>query len=128
MDQMFIDSLEVMCPIGAYPEEHGILQRLMVSAAFDADLSRAAETDDLSAACDYSGIPARISRMLNESHTELIERAALLIAALLVREYGAPWARVSVYKPDALDGVKGIGVTIERTAGEIRELERRGVL
>ena len=128
MDQMFIDSLEVMCPIGAYPEEHGILQRLMVSAAFDADLSRAAETDDLSAACDHAGIPARTSRMLNESHTELIERAALLIAALLVREYGAPWARVSVYKPDALDGVKGIGVTIERTAGEIRDLERRGVL
>ena len=58
----------------------------------------------------------------------LVERAALLIAALLVREYGAPRARVSVYKPDALDGVKGIGVTIERTAGEIRELERRGVL
>ena len=89
---------------------------------------QAAERSAVSAACDYSGIPARISRMLNESHTELIERAALLIAALLVREYGAPWARVSVYKPDALDGVKGIGVTIERTAGEIRDLERRGVL
>ena len=128
MDRMFIDSLEVMCPIGAYPEEHGILQRLVVSADFDADLSRAAETDDLAAACDYSGIPARISSMLNERHTELVERAALLIAALLVREYGAPRARVSVYNPDALDGVKGIGVTIERTAGESRELERRGVL
>ena len=126
MDKMFIDSLEVMCPIGAYPEEHGILQRLVVSADFDADLSRAAETDDLSAACDYSGIPERISGMLKSR--QLIERAALLIAALLVREYGAPRARVSVYKPDALDGVKGIGVTIERTAGEIRELERRGVL
>jgi len=46
----------------------------------------------------------------------LVSAAALYIAALIMREFKAPWVRVSVAKLAALKSVKRLGVTIERGA------------
>jgi len=58
--------------------------------------------------------PGRIQQLFRDQHFSLLERAAEAIAALVLKDFGAPWVRVSIAKLSALPGVKRLGVVIER--------------
>jgi dihydroneopterin aldolase len=38
------------------------------------------------------------------------------VARIVIREFGAPWVRVTVAKPGAIPGARDVGIVIERTA------------
>ena len=44
----------------------------------------------------------------------LLEKAAETIAEIVLRDFGAPWVRISIAKLGALRNVKKLGITIER--------------
>ena len=65
---------------------------------------------------DYAQIVGRVERLFRSQHFSLLEHAAESVAAAIQEEFGAPWIRVSIAKLAALQGVKRLGVIIERGA------------
>ena len=52
--------------------------------------------------------------MFKEQHFLLLEKAGEAIADVIVREFKAPWVKVSIAKLAPLRNVKKLGIVIER--------------
>jgi dihydroneopterin aldolase len=72
------------------------------------------ESDKVSDTIDYEQVALKIRDLANSGHFRLVETFADRVAALLVKELGAPWVKVSVAKIGILPNAKFVGVTIER--------------
>ena len=77
------------------------------------DVRRAAETDDLAEALDYSEVARTISSVVRDGRFRLIETAAERVAGRLLADHPAGWLRLEVRKPIAGGGYTA-AVTIER--------------
>ena len=62
-------------------------QTLYVSVDMAADVARAAATDDLADALDYSAVAATIATVLREGKFRLIETAAERVAGRLLADF-----------------------------------------
>jgi dihydroneopterin aldolase len=62
----------------------------------------------------YSRHRARIQSELASRHFSLLEALAEHIAQILLNEFKAPWAKISVAKLQAIRGSKMVGICIER--------------
>ncbi|MFZ3019828.1 MAG: dihydroneopterin aldolase [Gallionella sp.] len=114
MDIIFLRELKVETLIGVYEWEKRIPQTLQIDLDIALPSSRACETDNIDDALNYADIVRRIQAELAERHFHLIEALAEHIAKLLLDEFKAPWARVSVAKLQAIRGSKMVGISIER--------------
>ena len=114
MDIIFLRELKVETLIGVYEWEKRVPQTLQIDLDIALPSSRACETDDIADALNYADIDRRIQAELASRHFNLIEALAEHIAKLLLDEFKAPWARVSVAKLQAIRGSKMVGVSIER--------------
>jgi len=120
VDQIFIKGLAIDAVIGVYDWERTIRQRLILDLDLGWDISAAAAGDDLSATLDYAALSQRIHDYVSSSSFQLIETLAHKLAELIMAEYGVPWLRLRINKPDAVaEAAGGVGVLIERG-------ERRG--
>jgi 7,8-dihydroneopterin aldolase/epimerase/oxygenase len=111
-DTVSIRGITVQAVIGVYDWEREISQELVVSADMSADVRKAAASDDLADAHDYSAIAETIRRVLEDGRFQLIETAAERIAEAIRERHGVVWTRVEVVKP-LPDGYSS-AVTIER--------------
>jgi 7,8-dihydroneopterin aldolase/epimerase/oxygenase len=116
MDTISIKGLSVPAVIGVHDWERGITQTLvfsvdMVPAA--ADVRKAAETDDLTDALDYSAVAQTIAAVARDGRFRLIETAAEHVAERLLADYPVAWLRLEVRKPVTGGGYTA-AVTIER--------------
>ena len=116
MDLLSVRGLRVSAVIGVRDWEREVTQTLivgvdMVPAA--TDVRKAAETDDLADALDYSAVAQTISSVLREGRFRLIETAAERVAERLLADHPVAWLRLEVSKPIA-DGGYTAAVTIER--------------
>ena len=116
MDYVSVRGLSVSAVIGVRDWERDITQTLvfnvdMVPAA--RDVRRAAETDDLAQALDYSEVAQTISSVVRDGRFGLIETAAERVAARLLSDHPIGWLRLEVHKPIADGGYTAV-VTIER--------------
>jgi dihydroneopterin aldolase len=57
----------------------------------------------------------RIQSELASRHFSLLEALAEHIAQILLNEFKAPWAKISVAKLQAIRGSKMVGICIERS-------------
>ena len=48
----------------------------------------------------------------------MVEALATAIGRIVVREFGAPWVKVSVAKPGAIPAAREVGIVIERTPAD----------
>ena len=93
---------------------------LMDIAAIQLDLEiglrgeHAAHSDRIEDTIDYAEVVADIRKLFAEQHFALLEHAAESIAQLVIRDFKAPWLRITIAKLAPLAGVKKLGVTIER--------------
>jgi dihydroneopterin aldolase len=115
MDTISIQGLSVPAIIGVHDWERGITQTLvfsvdMVPAA--ADVRKAAETDNLADALDYSAVARTIASVVRDGRFRLIETAAERVAERLA-DHPVAWLRLEVRKPIASGGYTA-AVTIER--------------
>lgn len=114
MDIIFIDDLRISTLIGIYPRERDMPQTVEISLQIGTSTVGAGASDDIHDTIDYACVVERLKNDLNSQHFNLLEKLAEHIANVLLTEFGARWARVSVAKLGMMRGVRRAGVIVER--------------
>jgi 7,8-dihydroneopterin aldolase/epimerase/oxygenase len=113
MDTIFISELRIETLIGVYDWEKQVPQKIQLDLEFSLPARKSKELR-LEDTIDYAVVVSRIEATLAEKHFGLLENLAEHLASLIMKEFKAPWVRISVAKLAALKNVKRLGVTIER--------------
>jgi dihydroneopterin aldolase len=113
VDLVSVRDLSVQAVIGVHAWERGITQTLVIDVVMAAEVARAARTDDLADALDYSAVARTVASVVREGQFRLIETAAERVAERLLADHPVAWLRLEVRKPIA-DGGYTAAVTIER--------------
>jgi 7,8-dihydroneopterin aldolase/epimerase/oxygenase len=112
-DYVSVRDLSVSAVIGVHDWERESEQTLLFSVEMAADVRRAAATDDLADALDYSAVARTIAAVVRDGRFQLIETAAERVADRLLAGFPVTWLRLELRKPIA-DGYTA-AITIERT-------------
>ena len=113
-DCVSVRDLRVPAVIGVHAWERQTEQTLTVSVDMAADVRRAAASDDLADALDYSAVAQTITAVLREGKFQLIETAAERVAERLLADHPVTWLRLEIRKPIA-NASYTAAVIIERT-------------
>ncbi|OGS89574.1 MAG: dihydroneopterin aldolase [Gallionellales bacterium GWE2_58_10] len=114
MDIIFLRELKVTTLIGIYEWEKRAPQTLQIDLDIALPDSRACQTDNIKDALDYADVAQHIQTVLGNGHFSLLETLAEHIAQIILRDFNAPWVRVSVAKLQAIRNCKMVGVSLER--------------
>ena len=103
-DTVSIRDLSVTAVIGVHPWEREIEQTLIVNVDMvpeEAAVRRAAASDDLADALDYSAVAGVIAAVVREGSFRLIETAADRVARRLLADFTLSRLRLELRKPIA---------------------------
>ncbi len=114
MDIIFLRELRVEALIGVYEWEKHVPQTLQLDLEIALPSSRACQTDDINDALDYAQVVQHLQTVLSEGHFSLLETLAEHIAQIILKDFNAPWVKVSVAKLQAIRNCRMVGVSIER--------------
>ena len=117
-DYVSVCDLRVPVVIGVHDWEREIEQTLIVSVDMDADVGKAAASDNLADALDYSAVAQTMASVLREGRFRLIETAAERVAERLLADFPVRWLRLELRKPILAATPYTAAVTIERTRGK----------
>jgi 7,8-dihydroneopterin aldolase/epimerase/oxygenase len=112
-DIVSIKDLRVSTVIGVYDWERETEQALTFAVEMPTEVSKAASSDDLKDALDYSAVARAVKCVVIEGRFQLIETAAEHVAQRLIADFGLPWVRVEVVKPIPSEGYTAV-IAIER--------------
>lgn len=98
MDRILISAIDCVAAIGVTPEERTIRQRLSIDVEVLTDAARAAQTDSLKDALDYSQIATLVMETCRSRDFHLIETLAELLARRILTEFPTPQVRLLVRK------------------------------
>ncbi|HJL41224.1 MAG TPA: dihydroneopterin aldolase [Myxococcales bacterium LLY-WYZ-16_1] len=115
MDVVALEGLELRAPVGVYPFERDILQRIRVSLRAELDLTAAGRSDALGDGLDYDRLAAACREVAAAKHHRLIESIAAEIVARVLQEHEAVeavWVRVE--KPGAVPDAEQVAVELRR--------------
>ena len=111
MDKIHIEGLEVFALIGVYDWERKHQQRLIVDVELSADLSLAAQTDDVDNTLNYAEISQGINDFAAQSQYKLIEALASHMVEWLLQSFPKlKVVRLKLSKPDILANAKNVAV------------------
>jgi dihydroneopterin aldolase len=113
-DYVSVRDLSVSAVIGVHDWEREIEQILLFSVDMAADVRRAAATDDLADALDYSAVATTIAAVVRKGKFQLIETAAERVAERLLADFPVTWLRLELRKSITNDAYTA-SITIERT-------------
>ena len=116
-DYVSIRDLSVPAVIGVHDWERATEQTLIFSVDLvpeTADVRKAAASDNLADALDYSAVASTITAVVREGKFHLIETAAERVAERLLADHSVRWLRLELRKPITNDGYTAV-ITIERT-------------
>ena len=117
-DTVSIAGLGVSAVIGVHDWEREAEQTLTVSVDMAVDVARAAASDDVADAVDYSAVAAAITRVVRDGKFQLIETAAERVAGRILADFPVSWVRVGVAKPIApAEGTAAYTAVIEIERG-----------
>ena len=114
MDIIFLRELKIDTLIGVYDWERLVPQTLQIDLDIALPNSLACQSDDIADALDYADIVRHLKEVLASRHFNLLEALAEHIAQILLKDFNAPWVKVSVAKLQAIRGSKMVGISIER--------------
>ena len=117
MDIIFLHEVKVETRLGVPEWERMVAQTIVLDIELAMPNSRACQSDAIEDTIDYGQIVGRIRQTLAEKSFRLVEALAEHVCQLILAEFGTPWVKVKVGKPNILPGVKQLGVVIERSAG-----------
>jgi dihydroneopterin aldolase len=112
-DTVSIRELRVSAVIGVHDWERETEQTLVFAVDMGADVAKAAASDRISDAVDYSAVAQTVTDVVTQGEFQLIETAAERVARQLLADYPLGWVRVEVAKPLSRDGYTAV-VTVER--------------
>jgi len=98
MDKILISSIDCVAAIGVTAEERTIKQRLSIDVEVLTDAARAAQTDSLKDAVDYSKVSILVMEVCRSRDFHLIETLAELLASRILADFPVPQVRVLVRK------------------------------
>ena len=101
-DLVSVRDLSVEAIIGVHAWERDVEQTLLVSVDMvpeTTDVRKAAASDDLADALDYSAVAETIAAVLREGRFRLIETAAERVAGRLLADFPLTWLRLELRKP-----------------------------
>ena len=113
MDTVSLRDLRVSAVIGVHDWERETEQTLVFAVEMAADVAKAASSDDIADALDYSAVAQTVRDVVGQGRFQLIETAAERVAGRLLTDYRLDWVRVEVAKPLAGEGYTAV-ITIER--------------
>jgi dihydroneopterin aldolase len=97
-DKILISAMDCVAAIGVTPEERTMKQRLSIDVEIFADAGRAARSDSLKDAIDYSKIATLVMEVCGSRDFHLIETLAELLASRILEDFPTPQVRVLVRK------------------------------
>lgn len=114
MDIVYVRDLKLDARIGIYEWEKRILQKIRIDLDMGWDNHPPAASDDIKDSLNYKTAAKLVTKLVENTHYELVERLAETIADTLMQELHVPWVQVTVGKPGAVHGSSEVGVRIER--------------
>ena len=114
MDAIVIRELRAEALIGIHRRERHVAQTLSIDLEIGLPGEAVFASDKVADTIDYEQVALKIRALAASQHFRLVETLAERIARLLLEDFGAPWARISVAKIGILGNAKYVGVTIER--------------
>lgn len=114
LDKIRIRELLLRCIVGINPDEREHKQDVLIDLTLFADLSRAADSDDIDDTVNYKTIKNDVVALVESSSFYLVEKLAEEIARVCLANPQVQAARVSVDKPGALRFARSVGVEILR--------------
>jgi FolB domain-containing protein len=114
LDRILIKDLLLRCIIGVNESERKERQDVLINVVIWADLSEAAEADDIHRTVDYKEVNKAIIKLVEDSKFYLIETLAEKVAQLCLQHERAAKVKVAVEKPGALRFTRSVGVEIVR--------------
>jgi dihydroneopterin aldolase/D-erythro-7,8-dihydroneopterin triphosphate epimerase len=113
-DKILIKDLLLRCIVGINESERREKQDVLINVAIWANLTEAAETDDVSKTVDYKGITKDIVKLVENSEFFLVETLAESVANVCLQHERVEKVRVTIEKPGALRFARSVGVEILR--------------
>jgi 7,8-dihydroneopterin aldolase/epimerase/oxygenase len=120
VDKLFLHELRVEAIIGFWEWERRVKQIVSIDLEVATDAKAAARVDAVEGALNYERLSQRVLEFVGGSEFKLVETLAEAIAEIAVKEFNAPWVKVSVAKPGAIPRARDVGVVIERQPADYR--------
>ncbi len=114
MDTLFLHDFSLQIVIGIYAWERKVPQTVKLDIEIGLPHSRAALSDNIADSINYAEVAERIRTTTRNHEFHLVEALAEHIANLILKDFGAPWVKICVTKPNVVRSIKQIGVCIER--------------
>jgi len=114
MDFIFIRELKLETLIGFHKRELIVPQTIQLDIEIGIANTKVFASDKVADCIDYDRVATRIRELLSKDRFNLVEALADRVANLILDEFGAAHARVSVAKLGILKGAGLVGVTVER--------------
>jgi dihydroneopterin aldolase len=114
MDAIILRDLRVEALIGIHKRERHVTQTVSIDLDIGLPGTTVFKSDKVADTIDYEQVALKIKALAASGHFRLVETLAERIARLLLEDFGAPWAKISVAKIGILANAKFVGVTIER--------------
>jgi dihydroneopterin aldolase len=114
MDAILVRDLRVEALIGIHKRERHVRQTLSIDLDIGLPGTAVFSSDKVADTIDYEQVALRIGDLAASGHFRLVETFADRVATILMNDFGAPWAKISVAKIGILANAKFVGVTIER--------------
>lgn len=114
MDKVFIKKLEIDAIIGIYDFERTGKQKVVFDIEMWWDVSKAAKTKNIDDALNYKTLSDHLKEHVGASQHLLIETLAEEVAGIIIDQYGVESVKLTLSKPNALDGDTDVGVEIRR--------------
>lgn len=114
-DRIYLTNLKVEILIGINPEEKINKQCVLINAVLKTNCKKAAISDDIADAVDYSIIHDEIVEHANSTHYDLIETLAENVAKICLRPEAVFECTVKVDKPEALEYAESVAIEITRS-------------
>ena len=118
MDKIFLRELRIETIIGFWEWERRIKQVVSIDLEIGTDARVAASSDAIAGTLNYEQLAKRLIEFVGASQYQMVEALATAIGGIVIREFGAPWVKVSVAKPGAVPAARDVGIVIERTAAD----------
>ena len=115
-DLVLIEGLAVEAVIGVFDWEREIKQRLVIDLELNADIRRAASTDNLRQALDYKAISDAVVAFTENSDYQLIESLAEALAAMILNDFSVSRLALKISKPDAVPRANNVAVKMVRSS------------
>lgn len=114
MDTIRLKGLKVETVVGVHDWERKVPRPVVIDLELATDAARAAKSDAIGDALDYSAVAQAVTAFAGASRFQLIETLAQRLAEKLQKDFAVAWLRLELHKPGAVPGAQDVSVAIER--------------